>query len=245
MYVPTHDYWPLGGWIEYQAFSIGGYFHPDTFELDVYDAVALTAAQYPDDYYIRKTFIPITDGPVPDFAIVYTHKDEVPPVDWKTSKRSLIQGMATHICGAGVIGEIGTYSDFGNHDLSSLALTPDPELPVDITDTTVYTGHIEGVYYNKLTGATTSSSLDWRFKNLGLGKGPGNTYWWPEYPNQLRTYLEERYDTNTAANTGDTVYNQLYAKGVGPVNIWWGTRGPDNHLLPGTGWMWQIRRMGK
>lgn len=235
MNFPTSPYWPMaqGSWAEYAAYTITGYFHPDTGELDTWTPAHLPAND------CRMTYVAIDDGLVPKVARVMTGIGVAPPNTWRDTCNSLIESPGFAAGGGGYIGESGTYANYGTPPQNSTAFIqqPEPQLPLNDTD---YLTAVDGLSivnnYDKGTGRIIGSeNMQWRFRNLGKGTGPGSTFWWPQYPNQLRTMLIERPDTFVNEN----VYNYLFAQGVGLLMEWTISRRRDN---TGSGWMRQIIR---
>lgn len=228
MTFPGSPYLPADGfWTEYAAYTITGYYHPDTGQLDTYTPVRIPAVDR------RVTWINTGNTRVPELTRVFTALGVSPPPDWRDTCDSLVDSPGFAPGGAGFIGEGGTYNAGANN--AALIQQPEPQLPLVDTD---YMASVDGTsvvnYYDKTSGAVTSSvTMPWRFRNLGKGTGPGNTFWWPQYPNQLRTLLIERPDTFVSEN----VYNYLWAKGVGLLMEWTIARQQDNN---GLGWMRQI-----
>ncbi len=218
----------MTGWVEYACYTITGYYHPDTGQLDTWTPVRLPAGD------CRMTYVPIDDGLVPKVARVVTALGVVPPADWRDICNSLIESPGYAPGGAGYIGESGTYANYGTPPQKSTAFIqqPEPQLPLNDAD---YMTAVNGLSivnnYDKATGNIIGSeNMPWRFRNLGTN---GGTWWWPQYPNQLRTMLIERPDTYT----GENVYNYLFAQGIGLLMEWTIARKRDN---TGAGWMRQI-----
>lgn len=221
----THPYWPLTGWAEYLCYEITGYFHADTMALEVWSRTPLPSGN------IRRTCVQTPNRPYPSVNLVYTAFGVNPPADWQNSCDNLVQGW-NKTGSQGWIGEIGTMRDWGAAPRNGtvLLMPPEPELPLDITAyTTPITGATNVYRSDKITCETSIDSVSWRFRNLG----PGPWWWAEKYPDTLRTSLEER----PGAGQYSSAYNYLFAKGIGPVDIWWINKDLTGH---GSGWEWQL-----
>lgn len=227
----TSPYWPMPGWCEYHGNAITGIYHPDTMELDVW-----TRVPHPE-WDRRHTFIPVPVSLIPTMALVITPAGTPAPANWMGTTDTLAESLWTTTGKDGWLGEVGTFGAHVDYSgVPTVMIPPEAELPVDPASMMVASTHTTAItiYTN---GVASQSSLIWKFRNLGVGKGLNNTWWWAEYPNQLRTTLEERPDTNMQTPDYDTVYGYLWAKGMGPIDVWWGTRAKDNTV---SGYEWTI-----
>lgn len=223
------QYWPLNNYCEYRTYAITGYYHPSTMALDVWTRTYISGSD------ARHTFIQLPGAQIPTAANVYTAAGVAAPSNWYGNNDNLAQSVWTPANGgAGFIGESGTFGASWAPGLTVLQ-PPEPQLPLDITQyTTAITGTTYVTHFDPTTNAVTQDSLTWKFRNMGIGTGPNNTWWWSQFPDQLRTALEER----PGAAVGNFVYNYVFAKNMGPIDIWWGTRQSDNTVV--NGWEWQV-----
>ncbi len=226
-------YWPLNNWCDFRTYAITGYMHPDTMALDVWSRTYMPGND------LRHTFVPIHGAQIPTVAFVVTPVGVPAPPNWyDLHDNNLAQSVWSADGKSGYIGESGTFGATWAPG-STILLPPEPEVPLDATQyTTAITGTTNVTVFAPNTNAVTASTLAWKFRNLGPGPSPNGVYWWPQYPNQIRTALEERPDTNKQSPSYDIIYNYLLVAGIGPVDVWWGTRQADNTVT--NGYEWQV-----
>lgn len=221
MITPTHPYWPLtpGSRIDYRAFVIEGYWHTDTMSLDV-NKRDLDTNQIP----FSRTCIEVPKHRRPEIAVVGSNSGHVPTMadDW--GNYVYYMGLWKPADGSpGWIGEVG--------DSKSESDPPDPELSLNPIAGERITVNVTGVDFAP-DGTATRNAMKAVYGTIGFGP-----WWWADtYPDTLRTALIERPDEPTG-----WVYNYLWAKGIGPVDMWWGMRDATGHVK---GWEWQATGHG-
>ena len=221
--VPTCPFWPLtaNSWVEYDSY---------TFPKSSYDPASMRISIDTPNVLVdrfRRTHVPAPHLQYPAVAILDTRLGVVPAQDWSNVDRVLYQGLRAQTGAAAFIGESG--------DLTNEMWPPECEITVNplagetITDTSV------GNSYDPASGMDVPFKVSWRYKTIGPGPGPNNTWWLSQYPDQMMTALEERPGTGGAQ--GHYAYNYLYARNVGVINFFWGPLNADNTISNGNQWV--------
>lgn len=218
--LPTAPYWPLrpGSRITYRAYIIEGYFHSTTFELDINKREV-----DPNQPVFQRTVVALPQLQIPAVATVHSTPPHVPTIndDWSQAS-PLYQMLWKPRDGKAFIGEAG-----GNH---SLAFPPDPILTLDPVVGERITVDVAG-YDFAADGTATPATLRSVYATIS------NTgHWWVDkFPDTVRTGLSER------PGEPGWRYNNLWARDIGPVDMWWIYADENGH---GKGFEWQVVNLG-
>lgn len=104
MILPTHPFWPLvpGSFIEYKAYLIKGYYHPDTMQIDINERVV-----DPNTPIFRRTCVLVPQRRSPTMAVVTSNSGHVPVLTDDWTGNVLYQMLWKPASGPAWLGEAG------------------------------------------------------------------------------------------------------------------------------------------
>lgn len=246
MKLPSHTHWPMtpGSWVEYQQFDITGYRHPDSGMIDIWTSTP----KVNNRTRFRRTHVVVPYPMVPCIAIVDSAEGVVADINTPIWEKSLFQKLEDKGDGSPAwIGECGSAGgprdqstppawDVGPSGFYDIA---EPELAINVTDGTVIeTFHEKAGLYDWYTGIRTDyPPAKTVYVHTGRGPGANGVWWWPQYPDQIRTALTEYKPDGVTIHQA---YNYLFARNVGMINYWQGYVDKNNRVYDGQ--QWQIIR---
>lgn len=218
---PQHPYWPLtpDSWIEYCFLRWDGGYNPHDMSIGIDGTTRHPEKSFwTSNEFMRTTCVPSPiNAQIPCTMRVNTERGAEPQPGMSFRDKCLYNGAWNEPGKPDFIGEIGS-PDF-------VCIPPLPIITARPIAGEEFTGTAKYAGVNPATGLWFQGETNYRYRTLSVGQS------WGQWPDVVRTALEERPEIGGGAN--DMVYNYVFARGVGLVDSWWGERQAGNAISRG------------